>query len=427
MVTMAKRELSVDGIRWLTTLVAFAIVARALLPPQPVEAEDHPDLGIVSKYYIVIDAQTGEVFAQRGAHEQVAPASLTKIFTSIEAIEGAPEDYPIVTSEADLVELDATQVGFGPGETFTLNDLIFGMMLPSGNDAARAVARVIGAQEGDTADQAVRRFMERVNQRLRDMGLTETNLVNPDGWGVPGHRSSAYDIAAFTMYALRYPRFVEAISTETYETSTGDYRFVTTNKRLGVDDDLIGGKTGYDDTAGYCLMQVARRGDDTMIAVTLDGVAPDVWYEDNRALLDYAFAQKAARGDSTLALGDVVRYLDPDAAVIARMGNARASIGPPGAAVRLSGEPAIDRPELSQPVVETADARTSIATATTQAYPAASANGLGFAILVAVVLAGASALRNQRADAASHRVVNLGSPETATYSTLVPAQSPPRD
>jgi D-alanyl-D-alanine carboxypeptidase len=203
--------------------------------------------------------------------------------------------------------------------------------------------------------------MERVNQRLRDMGLTETNLVNPDGWGVPGHRSSAHDIAAFTMYALRYPRFVEAISTETYETSTGDYRFVNTNKRLGVDDDLIGGKTGYDDTAGYCLMQVARRGDDTMIAVTLDGVAPDVWYDDNRALLDYAFEQKAVRGSSPGRGGDVVRYLDPDAAVIVRMSTTSASIGPPGNPVRRSGEPAIDATAPLQPAIESAIADDSTA------------------------------------------------------------------
>ncbi|HYO29323.1 MAG TPA: serine hydrolase [Thermomicrobiales bacterium] len=384
---------------------AFTIFAWTLLLPQPVGAENDPDLDIVSKYYIVIDAETGEVFAQRGAHDKVAPASLTKIFTSIEAIEEAPPDYQIITSEADLVELDATQVGFGPGETFTLNDLIFGMMLPSGNDAARAVARVMGTQEGDTAEVAVGRFIERVNQRLRDMGLTETNLVNPDGWGVPGHWSSAHDIAAFTMYALRYPRFVEAISTETYETSTGDYRFVNTNKRLGVDDDLIGGKTGYDDTAGYCLMQVARRGDDTMIAVTLDGVAPDVWYDDNRALLDYAFEQKAARGSSPGRGADVVRYLDPDAAVIVRMSTTSASIGPPGNLVRLSGEPAIDATAPLQPTIDPAIADHSVAT-TTQGYPATSANGLATAILVTVVLTGASALRLQRTDPTRYHPVN---------------------
>jgi D-alanyl-D-alanine carboxypeptidase (penicillin-binding protein 5/6) len=378
--------------------VILAFLAVSLWATTPAPAQTDPDLSIVSKYYIVVDAETGEVFAQRGAHEPVAPASLTKIFTSIEAIEAAPPGYEIVTSEADLVELDATQVGFGPGETFTAEDLLYGMMLPSGNDAARAIARALGAGEGDSAEQAVGRFMDRINGRVRDMGLTETTLVNPDGWGVPGHRSSAHDLAAFTMYALKYPRFVEAISTETYETSTGGYELVNTNKRLGVDDDLIGGKTGYDDTAGYCLMQVARRGDDTMIAVTLDGVAPDVWYDDNRALLDFAFERKAARRDSPIELGaEVVRYLDPDAAVIARLARSNSYIAPvpdPALFAFAAGSaPASEPPTAAS---STAIANQVQAEAPIRLHSGASVNGLGFALLITAFLAGISALRVRR-------------------------------
>ncbi len=405
---MSMRGLGTKPLFWVTTLVlAVAVVAfwqttapaGAQTGPGPGPGADSvPDLGIVSKYYIVVDAETGEVFAQRGAHEQVAPASLTKIFTSIAAIEAAPPDYEIVTTEADLVGWDATQVGFGPAETFTLEDLLYGMMLPSGNDAARAVARALGAEAGDSAEQAADRFMARLNGRLRDMGLTETTLINPDGWGVPGHRSSAHDIAAFTMYALEYPRFVQAISSETYEMSSGGYELVNTNKRLGVDDDLVGGKTGYDDTAGYCLMQVARRGDDTMIAVTLDGVAPDVWYDDNRALLDYAFEQKVARRDGPITGGaEMVRYLDPDAAVISRIAQASASIGaaPDPALVPFAGEvrPVADSPPQA---AETAATAQSPAEVLALPRPAASANGLGFALLIAAVLGGTSALRVRR-------------------------------
>ncbi len=391
--------LGIKAVRWVVAVVTAAILASGWLTAASAAAQTEPDLDIVSTYYVVVDAETGEVFAQRGAHEPVALASLTKIFTAIEALEEAPLDSQIVTAEADLVDWDATQVGFGPGETFTLEDLLYGMMLPSGNDAAKAVARALGSEEGDTAAQAVARFMDRVNRRIRDMGLTETSLVNPDGWGVPGHHSSAHDIAAFTMYALKYPRFVKAISTETYETSTGGYELVNTNKKLGVYDDLIGGKTGYDDTAGYCLMQVARRGDDTMIAVTLDGVAPDVWYDDNRALLDYAFEQKAAqRGDPVGRAAEVVRYLDPDAAVIARIARSSASIGPAvaPAAVTLAAEaaPAAERPVTA---TESAIAAPPRSAAAALRHPGASADGLGFALLIATILAGVSALRVRRA------------------------------
>ena len=306
---------------------AFFALAPATATRQFVDAQEVAELRITSTHYIVVDAETGEVFAQRGADETVPMASLTKVFTAIEAIEAAPPDRQITTTADDLVGGDATQMGFGPGETYPLEDLLYGMMLPSGNDAARALARVLGAQPGDKGEEAVARFVARANARVGAMGLTQTTLVNPDGWGVPGHHSSAHDLAVFTMYAIRYPRFVSAIGSESYRLSDG--RVLTnTNKLLGTYDGLVGGKTGYDDDAGWCLIEVATRGGSTMVSVTLDGVAPDDWYDDNRVLLDYAFDQKARRQAMGLdPVGQVVGYRDPDAAVIARGVTAGASIG----------------------------------------------------------------------------------------------------
>jgi len=293
-------------------------------------AQDVPELQITSKHYIVIDADTGEVFAQRNAHDHVAIASLTKVFTTVMAIETANPDLRITTASSDLRSEAATTMGFGPGETFSLRDLIYGMMLPSGNDAAYAVARGVGYQPGDTDQQAVARFVSHANQRLSDMGLKETHLVNPDGWGVPNHFSSAHDLAIFAMYAIRYPRFVDAISSTSYDTADGEYHLTNTNKLLNQYDGLIGGKTGYDDDAGWCLIEVARRDGDTMVAVTLDGVAPDDWYDDNRVLLDYAFEQKAARRENRLStIGEVLAFKDPDAAVIARSAVHGGSMGAP--------------------------------------------------------------------------------------------------
>ena len=103
-----------------------------------------------------------------------------------------------------------------------------------------------------------------------------------------------------------------------YTTTDGAYYLSNTNKLLRSYDGLIGGKTGYDDDAGWCLVEVARRAGSTMISVTLDGIAPDDWYDDNRVLLDYAFEQKAAAGGSQAASRDRVSFLDPDAAVISR-------------------------------------------------------------------------------------------------------------
>jgi len=317
--------------RCLAIVVALALATGA--SPRLAQAVDQtgPDLQITSKFYIVIDAGTGEIFASRGAHERAAMASLTKMFTAIEGIEAAEPGYLIETKPADIPGPSATTMGFGPGETFSFQDLLYGMMLPSGNDAARAIARDLGYQPGDTDQEAVDRFLGRINQRVKDMGLTDTNLVTPDGWGVPGHHSSVYDLAAFTMYALQYPRYVDAFSAYEYVTDSGQY-LSNTNRMLNLYDGIVGGKTGFDFDAGYCLIEVAERNGTRMISVTLDGVAPDDWYDDNRVLLDYAFAQEAAGNRRQPVAAGVVAFKDPDAAFIAKNSVGGASLGVPAAA-----------------------------------------------------------------------------------------------
>jgi D-alanyl-D-alanine carboxypeptidase len=330
--------------RGAVSLAVVLLVVTALWPPLAL-AQEVPELRITSTNYIAIDAETGEIYAQRGAHERRAPASLTKVFTAIEAIESAPPDMQVITSESDLVSEFASQVGFSPGEAFEVEELLYGMMLPSGNDAARALARGLGAEEGDTDEEALNRFLARINQRVKNMGLTDTQLVNPDGWGVPGHYSSAYDLAAFTMYALRYPRFVKAFSTGTYETAEGSYEFRNNNRMLRTYEGIVGGKTGYDDDAGWCLINVAERNGRRVIAVTMNGVAPDDWYDDNRVLLDYAFEQQALRAETGGGItGEVVRFRDPDAAVILAMGSAGGMIGEPVVQAAPESRPAGPQP-----------------------------------------------------------------------------------
>jgi D-alanyl-D-alanine carboxypeptidase len=330
------------------SLAVVLLVVAALCAPLAL-AQEVPELQITSTNYIAIDAETGEIYAQRGAHEQRAPASLTKVFTAIETIESLPPDTPVITSESDLVSEFASQVGFSPGEEFTVEELLYGMMLPSGNDAARALARTAGAEDGVTDEEAVNRFLARINQRIQNMGLTNTHLVDPDGWGVPGHYSSAYDLAAFTMYALRYPRFVKAFSTGTYETADGSYEFRNNNRMLRTYEGIVGGKTGYDDDAGWCLINVAERNGRRVIAVTMNGVAPDDWYDDNRVLLDYALEQQALRSETGAGItGEVVRFRDPDAATILAMGSAGGTIGRP--ALRAALEPMEVRPGVPHPV-----------------------------------------------------------------------------
>lgn len=314
------------------------VTLLTLLPLATVSAQEVPELKINSKRYIVIDAQTGHVYAQKNAHEQVAIASLTKIFTAVQALEMASPTTEITTDESDLFGSSATTMGFGPGETYTLEDLIYGMLLPSGNDAAHAIARSLGGyKEGEDPEKAVERFMGLLNQRVLDMGLTDTHLITPSGWGVPGHHSSAWDVAAMMQHAMEYPLIVDAIGTRSYTTSNGALTVTNTNKLMNSYDALVGGKTGYDDDAGWCLIEVAEHGDRRMIAVTLDGIAPDDWYDDNRVLLEYGFDQD--QGTASSWTGDTVTWQNPAIAEVQR--SAKADAG-------LAGEP------IPEPVAVTA-------------------------------------------------------------------------
>jgi len=330
--------------RWL-----LAIIVAVLVGGPAVAAQEVSSLHINSKRYVVVDEATGDIYAQKGANDRVAIASLTKVFTAVQAMEMAPLDTVITTSDFDLRTPDGgyfgsngTLMGFDPGQSFTLEDMLYGMLLPSGNDAANAVARTLGMQPGDTDKQAVAHFMDLVNQRIADMGLKNTHLMNPHGWGVKDHYSSAADLAAFNrMVFTTYPTLVKIMGTTSYTTADGSITVTNTNKSLRLYQSVVAGKTGYDWDSGYCLINFAKRGDVGMVAVTLDGVAPDDWYDDNATLLDYGFQQQAAIAQSGKPFeGEVARYLDPDVAALQRSTTSSASFA--GSSAKDESKPVAD-------------------------------------------------------------------------------------
>ncbi|MBX6752937.1 MAG: D-alanyl-D-alanine carboxypeptidase [Thermorudis peleae] len=237
---------------------------------------------------VVLDGQTGAILYAKDPDTPRAPASLTKIFTAIVALETAPLDTPLTVTAADLV--GESSMGLHAGDHLSLRTALYGLLLASGNDAAMAIARNLGAEPGDTPQQSVARFVRQENALAEQLGLTHTHLENPHGLDQEGHVSSARDLAVITRYALRNPQFRRIISTRTYE--DGQYAFSQTNRLLGVYPGLLGGKTGITDRAGYCLMEVAERDGHTIIVVLLHSTA-EAWYDDARTLLDFGFAQLA--------------------------------------------------------------------------------------------------------------------------------------
>jgi D-alanyl-D-alanine carboxypeptidase (penicillin-binding protein 5/6) len=268
------------------TLLALANVA---LQPD-VGAQAATDLQLTARNAILIDAETGAILYESDADARVAPASLTKLFTAFYAIESTPLHRSMTVAESDLV--GEASAGLWAGAELPFEALLHGMLLPSGNDAATTIASNLGGNGAAEGPQAVATFVTGLNGRLAELGLANTQLVNPHGLDEPGHFSSARDISALTLYALRNePQFVSAIGTSDFQFA--DLTWHNSNRLLGEYDGLVGGKTGVTDNAGYCLMEVAQRGGRTLIAVILGSTADD-WYYDAATLLDYGFASVVA-------------------------------------------------------------------------------------------------------------------------------------
>jgi D-alanyl-D-alanine carboxypeptidase (penicillin-binding protein 5/6) len=282
------------------------ILAASAVPVRGQTADPSVLDQISSKRYIVIDDQTGEVFAEKDADVRGGMASVTKVFTAIVALEHAPLDMQITANESDMFDSTSTRMtGLAPGVTFTVRDLLYGMMLESGNDAAHALARGVAQQPGDTDDEAVNRFVGWMNDKVAELGLKDTHFVNPHGLSDPDHYSTPRDIATFMMYAVQNGDFMAIITKRTYTTTAGA-TITSVNRGPEFIPDYIGGKTGYDEATGYCLVEIGKRGDTELVSVTIDGVAPDVWYQDHAILEQYAFAAHADRVAAGEPIGDNV-------------------------------------------------------------------------------------------------------------------------
>lgn len=229
---------------------------------------------------VVIDGGTGKVLYEKNAYEKLGMASTTKIMTGICGIEfGDLESEVKVSSRAAGVE--GSSMYLKAGEKISLYDVICGLMLVSGNDAATAVAESVGGSEGG--------FVLLMNQKAHEIGAYNTCFQNPHGLSVPGHYTTAYDLAKITAYAMKNPVFSEIVSqkSKTADSISGSKRQLTNhNKLLKLYDGCIGVKTGFTKATGRCLVSAAERDGLTLICVTLnDG---NDW-NDHMAMLDKGF------------------------------------------------------------------------------------------------------------------------------------------
>ncbi|MCD7774246.1 MAG: D-alanyl-D-alanine carboxypeptidase [Clostridiales bacterium] len=231
---------------------------------------------------VVYCVETGGILYEKNAYSQMSMASTTKIMTSLIALE---ENTPFrrVTITAEMVNVEGSSSGLEEGDIVTLKDLVYCMLLESGNEAANAAAYAIsGSLEG---------FAELMNERAAEIGMTGTSFETPSGLDGENHYTTAYDMALLTAAALENEDFCEICASVSYKlTFINSDKTVTLynhNKLLQSYDDCIGVKTGYTKKSGRCLVSAAKRDGVTVIAVTLnDG---NDW-EDHVKMLDYGFS-----------------------------------------------------------------------------------------------------------------------------------------
>lgn len=229
---------------------------------------------ITAQAALLADAQTGEILLSRNANQPLPPASTTKIMTALIVLERARPDE-VVTVPASALIGDAT-MGLAAGEQLTVEELLYGLLMVSGNDAAMALAEHVGG--------SVEGFVALMNQRAAEMNLRETHFVNPHGLDAPGHVSSAIDLLAMARAGLSYELFARIVATP--QARVAGHLLVNRNELLTTYPGADGVKTGTTDAAGQCLVASATREGHRAIAVVLGSQDR---YADSRALLDHYF------------------------------------------------------------------------------------------------------------------------------------------
>lgn len=282
-------------------LITFQISAKQL--PLTVKAESA----------ILINADTGAILYEKNAHEMMYPASVTKIATCLYALHVAGDKLDLVcTADRDAVvsitdaELkksnytlpaywmrnDTTHIGLKVGETMTMHDLMKGMMIASGGDAANVIAQTIGG--------TIPQFIDNLNEYLVSIGCNNTYFLNPNGHHHPDHKTTAYDLSIMTREAMMSPIFRNIVKSPTFSRPKTNKQEATTllqGNRLLRKGNLyypkaIGVKTGFTTPAKHCLVAAAKHDDRTLIAVLLKTPEREDMFIDSKMMFEKAFQEQ---------------------------------------------------------------------------------------------------------------------------------------
>jgi len=249
-------------------------------------ARDEKMLGVklTAEAAIVLDRESGKILFSKNIHKKLPEASLTKIMTAITVLDRDrnPDETVTITKTPLAVQALGAHMRLAPGEKISVYNLLAGLLISSANDAAVALSEYIAGSE--------EKFVELMNQKAKDLGMNDSQFKNPHGLDNDGHYSSAYDLARATAYALDQKVFREIISTKNinFETNVRPRFLKNSNKLLqSTYLNILGGKTGFTDNAGLCLIEVASNDQGhEIISVILN--SEDEWQE-SKGLIDWTF------------------------------------------------------------------------------------------------------------------------------------------
>ncbi len=244
--------------------------------------EDIEDLEITSRIALIYDRASGRIIYEKNGNKQTPMASTTKIMTAIVVLENS-NLKDVVTINSKTAGTGGSRLGLKKNDRITVNDLLYGLMLRSGNDAAVALAIHIGG--------SIEEFAEMMNKKAEELNLQNTHFVVPHGLDNEDHYTTAYDLAKITDYALKNNDFKKIVSTTTTSINiNGIQKTITnTNKLLGQITGVYGVKTGFTNGAGRCLVTACKRGNIDIITVIIGADTNKVRNAETIKLIEYTY------------------------------------------------------------------------------------------------------------------------------------------
>lgn len=239
---------------------------------------------ISSPSAVVICNESGRILYNKNAKEKRKMASLTKMMTAILLVENCEMNEQI-TIDKRACYIGGSEAGIKPNDTITAENLLYGMLLPSGNDCAMAIGYHIGG--------SIENFAAMMNKKAKELGLEDTNFENPHGLDSENHYTSAYSMALISRYALSYKKIRDVVATKEATVNLGSFtkQLRNTNSLLRTYDKADGGKTGFTNGANRCLVASASENNLKLIAVVLGSETSSMRFNDAKAILEDTFSK----------------------------------------------------------------------------------------------------------------------------------------